>query len=577
MIKRLFSPPVFENTEDNFRAKFINGFAWIVIILLGISIIPNLGPSADENAATTVIVVTGLIFVMFLSLYFLRRGNLNASGMIIVVLGWLGLGAQAFTADGVRDVIIIAYIAISLLASIIINWRIGSLVMFLSIGVIWTLAILEVNGFLDPRFQEPIAFSRDLSFIFVAIALLIYFSTTSLRDAITRANKSEQGLINLNESLQELNQTLEERVTQRTTELDTANRFNARRARQFEAISQVVRAISSVQDLDALLPRVAQVVSEQFDTYHSGIFLLDNEREFAVLRASNSEGGKKMLARAHKLRVGQTGIVGFVTATGQPRIALDVGADAIFFDNPDLPETRSEIALPLRYSGQIIGALDVQSTESNAFGQGDIEALVTLADQIAVAINNTRILEEARTAFTESQNRFGEAALESWKVMRPKSLGSGFQLIGSTIQPLENPLTEEDIQEVFAQDKPLLSRADNGLSNLSIPIRLRGRIIGVMNLRSRNRHPLSQDDADIAEAVSERLSLALETATLLQTTQHRADIERVTTEISSKISSSTRFETILQTAAQELSRALGGSDVIVQVEPASIELGMAGG
>jgi len=577
MIKRLFSPPVFENTEDNFRAKFINGFAWIVIILLGISIIPNLGPSADENAATTVIVVTGLIFVMFLSLYFLRRGNLNASGMIIVVLGWLGLGAQAFTADGVRDVIIIAYIAISLLASIIINWRIGSLVMFLSIGVIWTLAILEVNGFLDPRFQEPIAFSRDLSFIFVAIALLIYFSTTSLRDAITRANKSEKGLINLNESLQELNQTLEERVTQRTTELDTANRFNARRARQFEAISQVVRAISSVQDLDALLPRVAQVVSEQFDTYHSGIFLLDNEREFAVLRASNSEGGKKMLARAHKLRVGQTGIVGFVTATGQPRIALDVGTDAIFFDNPDLPETRSEIALPLRYSGQIIGALDVQSTESNAFGQGDIEALVTLADQIAVAINNTRILEEARTAFTESQNRFGEAALESWKVMRPKSLGSGFQLIGSTIQPLENPLTEEDIQEVFAQDKPLLSKADNGLSNLSIPIRLRGRIIGVMNLRSRNRHPLSQDDADIAEAVSERLSLALETATLLQTTQHRADIERVTTEISSKISSSTRFETILQTAAQELSRALGGSDVIVQVEPASIELGMAGG
>jgi len=577
MIKRLFSPPVFENTEDNFRAKFINGFAWIVIILLGISIIPNLGPSADENAATTVIVVTGLIFVMFLSLYFLRRGNLNASGMIIVVLGWLGLGAQAFTADGVRDVIIIAYIAISLLASIIINWRIGSLVMFLSIGVIWTLAILEVNGFLDPRFQEPIAFSRDLSFIFVAIALLIYFSTTSLRDAITRANKSEKGLINLNESLQELNQTLEERVTQRTTELDTANRFNARRARQFEAISQVVRAISSVQDLDALLPRVAQVVSEQFDTYHSGIFLLDNEREFAVLRASNSEGGKKMLARAHKLRIGQTGIVGFVTATGQPRIALDVGTDAIFFDNPDLPETRSEIALPLRYSGQIIGALDVQSTESNAFGQGDIEALVTLADQIAVAINNTRILEEARTAFTESQNRFGEAALESWKVMRPKSLGSGFQLIGSTIQPLENPLTEEDIQEVFAQDKPLLSKADNGLSNLSIPIRLRGRIIGVMNLRSRNRHPLSQDDADIAEAVSERLSLALETATLLQTTQHRADIERVTTEISSKISSSTRFETILQTAAQELSRALGGSDVIVQVEPASIELGMAGG
>ena len=95
-----------------------------------------------------------------------------------------------------------------------------------------------------------------------------------------------------------------------------------------------------------------------------------------------------------------------------------------------------------------------------------------------------------------------------------------------------------------------------------------------MNLRSRNHYSITKDDVDIAEAVSERLSLAIETATLLQTTQHRADIERVTTDISSKINSSTRFETILQTAAQELSRALGGSEVIVQIEPTAMTLGM---
>lgn len=572
MIKRLFSPPIFNNEEGNFRAKFINGFAWIMIIILSASLIPYLGPSADANAKTTIIVISALILVMLLALFSLHRGNLNLSGTIIVVLGWLGLGIQAYTADGVRDVIIIAYIAVSLLGSIIINWRVGTIFMILSIAAIWTLAILEVNGFLSPRFQEPITFSRDLSFVFIAIAVLIYLSTNSLRETIIRANKSEENLLASNESLLELNQTLEERVNQRTTDLDAANRFNSQRARQFEAIAKVVRAISSIQDLDALFPRIAQVVSEQFETYHTGIFLLDAQREFAVLRASNSEGGKKMLARSHKLQVGQTGIVGFVTATGQPRIALDVGADAVFFDNPDLPDTRSEIALPLRYAGQIIGALDVQSTEANAFGQNDIEALITLADQIAVAINNTLILEEARKAFTESQNRSSEATLESWKVMQPKSLGLGFQLIGSAIQPLEKPLEEDHIQEAMAQDKPILSKKGDGLSSLAIPIRLRGKVIGVMNLRSRNNYSLSQDDADIAEAVSERLSLAIETATLLQTTQHRADIERVTTDISSKISSSTHFETILQTAAQELSRALGGSDVLVQIEPIIMEL-----
>jgi GAF domain-containing protein len=574
MIKRLFSPPVFDSEEDNFRARFINGFAWAVIALLSVALAPNFGPNADANARTTIIVVSGLIVVMLLALYLLRARNLYVSGMIIVVLGWLGLGAQAFTADGVRDVIIMAYVAVSLLASIIISWRVGALVMVLSIVAVWTLAFLEVNGVLHPRFQEPMAFSRDLSFVFVAIAILIYFSTTSLRQAITRANMSEDGLRASNKSLQELNLSLEDRVSRRTAELDTANRFNSQRARQFEAIAQIVHVISSIQDLDALLPRIAQVVSEQFEIYHTGIFLLDSQREFAVLRASNSEGGKKMLARNHKLQVGQTGIVGFVTATGQPRIALDVGTDAVFFDNPDLPDTRSEIALPLRYAGQVIGALDVQSTQANAFGQNDVEVLSTLADQIAVAINNTIILEDARRAFVESQNRFGQATLESWKVMRPKSLGLGFQLINSSLKPLEKPLEGNYIQEAIDQQKSILStRQDNG-SNLSIPIRLRGQVIGIMNLQSHGQHPLTQDDAEIAEAISERLSLAIETATLLQTTQHRADIERVTTDISSKINSSTRFDIILKTAAQELSRALGGSDVIVQIEPAAIALGL---
>jgi GAF domain-containing protein len=574
MIKRLFSPPTFDNQEGNFRAKFINGFAWIVIVVLTAALIPNLGPNTDENSATTIIVVASLIFVMFLSLYLLRTGHLNASGSIIVVLGWLGLGIQAFTADGARDVIIIAYISVSLLASIVINWRIGSFIILLSIGAIWTLTILEVNGFISSHFQDPISYSRDLSFIFVVIAVLIYFSTTDLRDAIARANKSEQSLLASNKNLQELNQTLEERVNQRTDELENANSFNLKRARQFETISQVVRAVSTIQDLKTLLPQITKVISEQFSVYHAGIFLLDDNREFAILRAANSDGGKKMLAREHKLRVGQTGIVGFVTATGQPRIALDVGSDAVFFDNPDLPNTHSEIALPLRYAGQIIGALDVQSTKSNAFGQDDIEVLITLADQVATAIKNTLTLEEARNAVSNFQNSLSDRTYESWKVMQPKSLGLGFQLIGSTIKPLDTPLEGEYIHQAITQNKAIFSNENGVSSSLAIPIRLRGQTIGVINLRTNNNYKLTDDDADIAKAVTERLSLAIETATLIQSTQHRADIERVTTEISSKISSSTRFETILQTAAQELSKALGGSDVLVQIEPISIELGM---
>jgi GAF domain-containing protein len=574
MIKRLFSPPQFDSHEGNFRAKFINGFAWVVILVLTTALIPNLGPNADENAPTTIIVLASLILAVFLSLYVLRRGNLNASGLIIVVIGWLGLSAQAYTADGARDVIVIAYISVGLLASIVIDWRIGSFVILLSIGAIWVFAILELNGFITPRLQEPIAFSRDLSLIFIVIAVLIYFSTTDLRDAITRAIKSEQNLLTSNKALQDLNQTLEERVTQRTTELNNANQFNQRRARQFEAITQVSRALTSIQDLDVLLPLITQVISEQFNVYHTGIFLLDEDREFAVLRASNSAGGKKMLDRGHKLQVSQTGIVGFVITSGQPRIALNIGSDTIYSDNPDLPETLSEITLPLRYEERVIGALDVQSTEPNAFNQDDMEALVTLADQVSAAITTTLAIENAKKALTEAQSSFGKAVQEAWKIMRPTSTGMGFELKNSKLTPLEKRLDGDHIQKAVTKGTPTLSENEDMPSSLAIPISLRGRVVGVMNLRASNQRKLTSDEADIARAVTERLSLAIETATLLQSTQHRADIERLTTEISAKISSSTRFETILKTAAEELSKALSGSDVLVQVEPISIELGM---
>ncbi|HNM36506.1 MAG TPA: GAF domain-containing protein, partial [Anaerolineales bacterium] len=269
----------------------------------------------------------------------------------------------------------------------------------------------------------------------------------------------------------------------------------------------------------------------------------------------------------------QTGIVGYVTATGQPRIALDVGADSAYFDNPDLPNTRSEIALPLRYAKQIIGALDVQSLEANAFQADDIAILTTLADQVTVAINNALTIAEAKKTLAEAQAAIGQVAEEAWQVLRPTRLGLGFAYSESGVKPLQNPFDNVQAHEAFQKGQTMFTTSPDHKTVLAVPIRLRGSVIGVMQLSNRsNYEKLTQDDAEIAEAVAERLSLAIETATLLQSTQHRADIERITANITSKVSSSSRFETILQTAAQELSRALGGSDVLVQIEPAALKM-----
>src|SRR5919108_140765 len=176
-----------------------------------------------------------------------------------------------------------------------------------------------------------------------------------------------------------------------------------RRAKQFESIAHVARTISSTRNLDVLLSQITTVISQEFGFYHVGIFLLDTAKEYAVLSAANSPGGKYMLERGHRLRIGETGLVGFVTATGKPRVAMDTGADAVFFDNPDLPETRSEMALPLHVGEDIIGALDVQSTEPNSFLQEDINILSTLADQVSIAIQNARQFEETRKVLNESE------------------------------------------------------------------------------------------------------------------------------------------------------------------------------
>jgi len=565
MIRKIFSPPLFDNDEDGFRAKFINGFAWVAIALLSLALASYLFSEARDY---TVYVLSGLILVLAVSLYLLRQKMITASGIILVSLGWLGIGIQAYTADGVKDVIVVGYISIGLLATIVVGWRAGGVVILGSIAAVWALALLEANGLFVARNQDPLIFARDLSFVFIAITALIYFSATSLRDAIRRANQSEESLRTSNEDLRDLNQTLEGRVVSRTAELEASNQRNERRARQFEAIAEVARAITSNQSLEELLPLLVQVTSEKFGFYHAGIFLLDENREFAELRAANSDGGRRMMDRKHKLGIGQTGIVGYVAATGNPRIALDVGADAAFFNNPDLPDTHSEMALPLRVSGNLIGVLDVQSTDSNAFKEEDVEVLSTLADQAAIAIQNSRSYETTQKFLEEAQRTSGSYLQDSWRALKSQNQLLGYSISGNTLHALDNSMETALFSKVVKDGERVVEHGEN--ANLAIPIRLAGNVVGVVNIQLPEEHEWEADEIDIAEAVADRLSLALESATLLEATQKRAEIERLTADITGKIGSTTQFDAILRTAAEELSRVLGGSDVLVQIQQPEI-------
>ena len=542
------------------------------VLIVNIALLPLVTGMAGESSRNPIALATLSITLLLeaISLYFVLRGKIRMAKAVVPLALIAAVVVISLTTNGLKNASITGLPVILVIAAILLGTRSIYFVAPLTVAAAAFIAYYDLNHqikFVPAGLDDAIS----LQILLIGCAGIIQLLTSRLNDSVKRARKSEEVQKLANIELENLRASLEERVNQRTFELDTANQNNEKRAKQFEAIAQVTRTISSIQDLDSILPRITQMISEQFGHYHTGIFMIDDNNEFAILRAANSEGGLGMLENKHKLLVGHTGIVGYVTATGQPRIALDVGADAIYFDNPFLPNTHSEIALPLRVAGQIVGALDVQSEDSNAFTENDIELLSTLADQVSIAIQNARTLEEARKSLAEAQSTFGQRTQESWKIMRAETVGLGFHLSDRTAIRLEKPLEGSEIEQALNTGETVITTNNNKTSNLTIPIRLRNAVIGVMNLKTNGNALFTQDEVDIAEAVSERLSLAIETAALLRTTQRRADIERITTDISAKVSSSTRFETILQIAAQELSHALGG-EVIVQIEPIAMKM-----
>lgn len=339
----------------------------------------------------------------------------------------------------------------------------------------------------------------------------------------------------LTSELQQYRDHLEDEVEQRTIELE-------RKTTQITTAAQVARDAAQSANLDELLNTTVKLISEKFGFYHTGIFLLDDKKEFAVLRAASSEGGQRMLNRGHRLRVGETGIVGYVTSARRPRIALDVGVDAVYFDNPDLPETRSEMALPLIARNEVIGALDVQSKQPMAFTEDDIEILQVLADQIALAISNTRLLDQIRQTLEAERATMGVMTREAWQ--RLLRLRRGLREI---VDPAGLLKSNEDVDAI------------------SIPLVVRGQRIGHLNLYRKQGTGWSNEEKELIYAIAEQLSLALDSARLYEETQQTAENERILSEITTRIRETLDIETILRTIVAEVQNTFELEEVEVRM------------
>ena len=344
---------------------------------------------------------------------------------------------------------------------------------------------------------------------------------------------------------------LERRIAERTRDLE-------RRAIQLQVAAEVANQSAAIRNLSQLLDHTVRLISDRFNFYHAGIFLIDENEKYAVLRAASSEGGQRMLARNHKLAVGQTGIVGYVTGKGEPRIALDVGSDAVYFNNPDLPQTRSEMALPLKVRGRVIGALDVQSTKAAAFSTEDVEVLQVLADQVALAIDNARIHAESERIIRELNTLYRQQVSQSWQ--RRLESGNYAYIYRS------GKVVNEAPPNVAGLNK----ENDGRLLNLTLA--LRGQSLGEIALR---RHPesppWSKDEIALAHQIANQIALSLENARLLEENRRRARNETLIGQVTGKTQGLLDVETVIKTATQEIGRSLGLARIQIRLGDGSPE------
>lgn len=554
-IRSFLAPPIFP--EDEYKTRSAYHINIIVLfsslLLFGLFVARvTLGVSPLDPSSITLLVVIVVLIIVWATM---RSGAVQLAGYINIGVIWLASTFLALDGSGIRGTGFVSYFVIMLLAGLLVGARAAIGIAVLSILSGFTLAYAETAGITVFTPDPPFAVAVEFTFIFIISALIIKLIIDSLQHAVDAAKANARDLTTSNEELADLRDALELRIQERTSSLE-------KRATQLQIVSSVARTIASMQDLNALLTSTTKLVGEQFGYYHAGIFLLDTTKEYAVLQAANSEGGRRMLNRQHRLPLDSNSIVGYVTSRGEPRIALDVGADAVYFNNPDLRETRSEMALPLRVSGRVIGALDVQSTETNAFSQEDISVLSTLADQIAIAIENSRLLNETQSALSEAQSTFEKYVKQEWSSFTQQTRQNGFIFDGKQVMPMDERTRIERAKAIQTGRLSLQKQSPT----VSIPIKLRGQTIGVLDVHSkRGNREWTDDEITLFEAAAERAALALENARLVESAQRRAARERSIGEISAKIGTASDINAILRATVEEMGRRIGATEVIFEI------------
>ena len=364
---------------------------------------------------------------------------------------------------------------------------------------------------------------------------------------------------------------LEEQVKERTAAME-------QRTSYLQSSAEVSRAVASVLDPDRLVRDVVELIRERFDLYYVGLFVVDQQSQQAILQAGTGQAGQAMLARQHRIPIG-SGMIGWCVANRAPRIAQHAELDASRLANPDLPDTRSEAAIPLISRGEVIGALTIQSTREDVFDTASIAVFETMADQVAVALDNARLFVQSQQTLESLREVYGEITIEGWRKLLDENPELGFR--SEMGAPLSQDLTwSPELVTTFTAGKLEHGKTGNGSRPqgqtnqeagenayyLGIPLKVREHVIGVLGCYKHfERGDWTEVEIAFMQDVGQTISVALESARFFSETQLRAESERLIADVTAQLRQTLDIDTVLTTAVREIQRILSLAEVEIRV------------
>jgi GAF domain-containing protein len=554
--------PTWSTRVNEQRARILNFGLMVASVIGAVTIAALVGTSAGQPEKLTGLTPYLLGYAALVGITLAQRLDQKIRAALIAGLAFAA-GILALFQSGPVGIGALYLLASPWALSMFFSRRVTLTVTGASIAAYSFFVVAFFMGWYQPETSaDPTQLFSALILVgaFILVALGMMFAQSGLARALTSALLSAET---------ERDEAVASHAVLKgqTDDLVESNASLHKRNLQLHTAAEVSRAATLHLDPEELLQVAVTMVKEQFDLYYAGLFLLDEVDLSAVLCAATGDPGRQMLEQGYRLQPDMDSVVGRSIVNSQTYIAQDVGDTATLFDNTLLPASRSEMAVPLRYHGDMIGVLDVHSETGMAFSEEDIPVFQMIADQMAIAIQNARSFSELQTLLTEMRQSQQQHLGERW---------ADFGDAQSTLS-YERSLPDAVGLESEQPYQPSRATAQTGIltapsaakddeASLLVPITLRGESIGSLGLRGADgQRQWTADEIALIEAIADQMALAIENARLIEQTRQRAERERVIGDIGARVRGSLDPDTILKTTIRELSRALGAESAVIEV------------